>query len=462
MTVWRRSSVRDTKAGDQAHSGARPSTLAPAIALVFALALVLAAPAGAKLVRLGGRTLSYLPAPDARSSHTAAVRRAAMPAVGGAEGGGATKPSSSSLLVYHQPGPVMPSNTNYTIFWAPGGAASYPTGYQSGIDRFFEDLAHDSGGVFNSDSVLAQYGDSQGHFAAYSSHFGGTILDTDPYPANGCGQAPVCLTDAQFKAEIRAVVEARKLPMDLEHEYFVLTPEGVESCMEAEGKVCSDGTAPAVRAYCAYHRFVEVGGSSVIVYANDPYVAGLSCDPGQHPNGNASDATIAGGLAHEHSESVTDPLLNAWYDSKGDEVADKCRSNSPKAEFGEYLGQTAEGVNYNQIIDGHDYLYQQMWSNQAAACLQRTGEYPAITKMKPKSGSPAGGTTVTITGHGFTSPATVHFGEATATGVKVESPTSIVAVSPAGAPSTKVPVTVTTAAGTSAPTKKAQFKYKSH
>ena len=454
--------MRDTKAGDHVQSGARPSAFAQAVALVFALMLALAAPAGAKLVHLGGRTLSYLPAPDARSSHTPAVRRAAVPAIGGVEGGGAAKPNSSSALVYHQPGPVMPSNTNYTIFWAPGGAGSYPTGYQSGIDRFFEDLAHDSGGVLNSDSVVTQYGDSAGHFAAYSSHFGGTILDTDPYPANGCSQAPVCLTDAQFKAEVRTVVEAHKLPMDLEHEYFVLTPEGVESCMEPEGKVCSDGTAPPVRAYCAYHRFVEVGGASVIVYANDPYIAGLSCDPGEHPNGNASDATIAGGLAHEHSESITDPLLNAWYDSKGNEVADKCRSNSPKAEFGEYLGQTSEGVNYNQVINGHDYLYQQMWSNQAGVCLQRTGEYPAITKMKPKSGSPNGGTTVTITGHGFTGPVTVHFGEALASGVKVESSTTVLAVSPAGAPSTKVPVTVTTAAGTSAPSKKAQFKYKSH
>ena len=119
-------------------------------------------------------------------------------------------------------------------------------------------------------------------------------------------------------------------------------------------------------------------------------------------------------------------------------------------------------MNYNQIIDGHFYLYQQMWSNQAGECAQRAGEYPAVTKMKPKSGSPAGGTTVTIVGHGFTGSATVAFGEAEASSVKVESATTIVAVSPPGPAGTKVYVTVTTAVGTSTPGKKSQFKYKTH
>ena len=38
-------------------------------------------------------------------------------------------------------------------------------------------------------------------------------------------------------------VEAHKLPMDLQHEYFVITPPGVESCFEANGHNCSDGLA---------------------------------------------------------------------------------------------------------------------------------------------------------------------------------------------------------------------------
>ena len=406
------------------------------------------------IVRTPGGTISYEPVPAA--SPRLLAKRGGEPH--GKGGGGS---NSKGPLVYHHPGaPVMPANTNYTLYWDPPGAPAYPAGYEAGINRFFEDLADDSGGLFNSDSILTQYGDSKGHFASYSSHFGGALIDTDPYPADGCSAAPTCLTDAQIRAELVSFAQSEKLPIDLEHEYFVLTPEGVESCMEAAGTICSDGTTHKV--YCAYHNFIEVGGA-VLIYADDPYVEGLACDVGnEHPNGNAADATIAGGLAHEHSESVTDPELNAWYDEKGNEVADKCRTTKAKTEYGEPLGQAPNGADYNEVINGDLYLYQQMWSNEAGECRQRVAELPAITKLSPKSGSPEGGTTVTITGKGFVSPVTVHFGEATASQVQVNSATSITAVSPAGAPNTKVEVTVTTSGATSPTGKKTVFKYKSH
>jgi IPT/TIG domain len=430
----------------------RRAGLALAVALVALLAVVPSAPA--VIVQVQGRALSYQPTPQG------ARQRAAAPAAQRQTSKGAT-PNGSAPLSYHSPGPVMPANTNYALYWDPAGPPSYPAGYQEGLNRYFSDLAGNSGGVLNSDSVLAQYGDSGGHFAAYESHFGGALADTNPYPANGCSAAPICLTDAQIRTEILSFVQAHALPIDLEHEYFLLTPEGVESCTEAAGTQCSDGTSH--KSYCAYHSFIQVGGS-VLVYADDPYVAGLGCDPGsnQHPNGNASDATIAGGLAHEHSESVTDPELNAWYDNKGNEVADKCQTGKAKTEFGTYLGTAPDGSPYNEVINGDLYLYQQMWSNEAHECRQRQAELPAIKKIKPKSGPPAGGTTVTITGTGFSSPATVRVGEAEATGVHVDSPTSITAVMPAGPASTKVYVTVTTPVATSPITKKGMFKYKSH
>lgn len=305
--------------------------------------------------------------------------------------------------------------------------------------------------------MLVQYGNGGGEFANYNSQFAGALSDTDPYPANGCSAAAICLTDGQIRNEIAGFVEAHKLPANLQHEYFLLTPPGVESCLDAKEKSCSDGsTHPG---YCAYHGDISVEGG-VIVYANDPHVAGLSCDPGeQHPNENASDATIAGGLAHEHSESVTDPELNAWYDSKSQEVADKCRTFKAKTEFGEPLGQASDGANYNQVINGDLYWFQQEWSNETAGCSQRFAQIPAIKKLAPKKGPAVGGTTVTITGSGFIAPAVVRFGEAPALGVVVNSPTSITAISPAH-PTGAVDVTVTTGSGTSPATKKDQFKYK--
>src|SRR2546426_1138209 len=47
------------------------------------------------------------------------------------------------------------------------------------------------------------------------------------------------------------------------------------------------------------------------------------CDPGytSHSQGLAALANVSG---HELSEALTDPRLNAWYDSGGAENADKC------------------------------------------------------------------------------------------------------------------------------------------
>jgi len=58
---------------------------------------------------------------------------------------------------------------------------------------------------------------------------------------------------------------------------------------------------------------------------------------------------------------------------------------------------------------------------------------PAVTSVAPSSGPAAGGDTVTITGTGFVTGATVTFGGTAATGVTVDSATSITATTPAHA-----------------------------
>lgn len=287
-------------------------------------------------------------------------------------------------------GPVMPSNTNYAFYWAPSGSPAYPAGYQSGIDRYFEDLAHDSGGHGNVDSVAAQYNDAAGEFAAYESHFGGAIVDTDPYPANGCTRATICLTDAQLQEELEKYVIAHALPIDLSHEYFILTPPEVEDCFTAAGKECSAGSAKPV--YCAYHGNIPLPGGEQIVYANDPYVTGnFGCDDGEHPNG-PSDGALEGGLSHEHNESITDPEPNnAWTDigGNGGEIGDKCG-----ASMGTALGTAPDGASYNQVINGHLYWYQEEWSNQTHQCLQRltfAGAEPTATfTSSPEGGNQVG------------------------------------------------------------------------
>src|SRR5439155_17043492 len=84
---------------------------------------------------------------------------------------------------------------------------------------------------------------------------------------------------------------------------------------------------------------------------------------------------------------------------------------------------------------------------------------PAITSLNPTSGQTGGGTTVTITGTNFITGATVDFGGVAATGVVVNSATSITAVSPATVTPGAVHVHVTTSGGTSAEVAGDQFTY---
>ena len=83
---------------------------------------------------------------------------------------------------------------------------------------------------------------------------------------------------------------------------------------------------------------------------------------------------------------------------------------------------------------------------------------PVFDSLRPVSGPTSGGTSVTITGTGFTRDATVDFGATPATSVTVTSDTSLTAVSPSGSPGV-VDVTVTSPAGTSAPGSADQFAY---
>ena len=360
------------------------------------------------------------------------------------------KPLSNKNVTYHG-GPVMASNTNYAIYWDPSGGSAFPAGYASGIDRWFEDLAHDSGGFLNTDSLLVQYG------ANYDSHFGQAIVDTDPYPGSGCTAAAKCLTDEQLQTELRTFVQARGLPEDLEHMYFLLTPTEVASCTDESGRSCSVGTKGGE--YCAYHSYMELAGGAFIIYADIPYTVGLKCgDPGNKPNGSPSDEALAGGIVHEHSEGVTDPTLKAWHDSKENEVADKCRGKGEATEYGNKLGEV-NGQKYNQVINGDLYWYQQVWSNEAETCQQRELEVPTIKKMKPKKGSTEGGTEVTITGTSFTPSSKVTFGGVEATHVTFESSTTLIATSPKHA-AEPVDVRVTTGGGTSPTSLKDTFKYK--
>jgi photosystem II stability/assembly factor-like uncharacterized protein len=95
------------------------------------------------------------------------------------------------------------------------------------------------------------------------------------------------------------------------------------------------------------------------------------------------------------------------------------------------------------------------WSQQYGSCGP-AGNAPVVSGIQPNFGPEPGGTTVTVSGFGFTGATAVKFGNQPATSFHVVGDTSLTAVVPAGTGS--VQLTVVTPAGTSSGTG-AQFTY---
>ena len=95
----------------------------------------------------------------------------------------------------------------------------------------------------------------------------------------------------------------------------------------------------------------------------------------------------------------------------------------------------------------------------ASFTYEAASSTPSVSSVSPSSGLSAGGTTVYVYGTNFTSGAAVYFGSTAATGVTVNSSTSITAVSPSGTAGNTVHITVTTAGGTSTTSSADHFTY---
>jgi hypothetical protein len=256
-------------------------------------------------------------------------------------------------LAYHL-GRVMRTNKVYAIYWVPAGFST-SAGYQSLINGFFTNVAQASGKTTNVYYGDTQYSDGTGKIA-YKSSYGGSYVDTNTFPASGCTDpyTSVCLTDLQLQTEISRVIKLKKWSPSLTTAFFLFTPRNVGSCV---GAACAYGY------FCAYHSSFGPS-SSPTLYANEPYASFVpaACDAGQHPNGDDADATL-NVVSHEHNETITDPLGNAWFDAAGYENGDKCAWS-----FGTPLGSTASGQ-YNQLIGTGKYYLQQEWSNATHACV---------------------------------------------------------------------------------------------
>jgi len=146
--------------------------------------------------------------------------------------------------------------------------------------------------------------------------------------------------------DVLAIVAAQN-PTDTNGVYFVLTSADVN---ESSG-FCTQ--------YCAWHASANINGRDIkLGFIGNPDRCPSSCSvQSNSPNGNAGADAMASLIAHELSETVTDPDGNAWYDRRGEENADKCAWN-----FGQ-VHPTGNGSYANVHMGSRDYLIQQIWVN---------------------------------------------------------------------------------------------------
>ena len=135
--------------------------------------------------------------------------------------------------------------------------------------------------------------------------------------------------------------------------WFVLTSQDV-----AQGDFCTS--------YCGWHSSTRLpnGDSTRLAWVGNPGRCPAKCSPTYWIGSTAAHlwyasfgADSANAIAHELEEAVTDGYGDAWYDSTGNENADKCAW-----KFGQtYQTQGLDIANVN--LGGRDYLIQQNWVN---------------------------------------------------------------------------------------------------
>jgi hypothetical protein len=272
-----------------------------------------------------------------------------------------------SPLLYHSGGPIMSTAAIYSIFWVPPYLQNRaPTSLSASYQNLMTQLASDypAHGIDNNNTEYFQIiGPAKTYIQNVGSN-GGFYVDKSLFPASGCSDSATpgnCITDAQIRSEIQKVMALQGWTGGMNHIFLLYTSSGEGSCFDQRSSSC------AYVQYCAYHSFIWA--SPPVVYGNLPYGNTSVCQlPGTpSPNGFPVADAVTSGASHEISESITDPLLNAWFTSTGLEIGDLCAYD--------YGTNSFDAANANQAWNGHFYELQTEFDNHAfalgfAGCVQ--------------------------------------------------------------------------------------------
>ncbi len=113
--------------------------------------------------------------------------------------------------------------------------------------------------------------------------------------------------------------------------------------------------------YCGYHTYstyqnIRVKWSFITNPASPPCTVGCYSINRNSANDNAAGDAMVSVLAHEITEAITDPDFSGWYDSDGEENADKCAWT-----YGTMIMGDNGYYNANIKVGQKKFLVQQIW-----------------------------------------------------------------------------------------------------
>ena len=232
------------------------------------------------------------------------------------------------------------------------------------------------------ENINTTYGDSNGNVSGLISYGGAASVAASAFGTS--------LSDSSIASIVSTVLRAGTLPTDANGVYMVLTAPGIQE------------TSGFLTQYCGWHTYGTINGANIkYAFIGDAAGSSLgSCaqQTAGSPNGDPAVDAMVSVMAHELEEATSDPNLNAWYDSSGEENADKCAWT-----FG--TTYPSGGGAANMQLGSRHYLIQQNWVNAGGGyCALSYATTPDFSlsvspasQTLPSTGGTTGNYTITAT-----------------------------------------------------------------
>src|SRR5579864_5887095 len=314
------------------------------LSVLFFLVLAVNFMAGQAVKR--GNNAAGDPVPDDINHTHKGNPNQTLPAIAGPVGQAVV---TGNGINYHG-GPVMKGNpVNIYLIWYGNwsGTGSNTAATVSTVEHFVSTL-----GNTPYEKINTTYGDTTGNVSGNLTFAGATFVNTTTN-----------LTDARLQTTVSNAISSGALPRDANGVYMVLSSSNIN---ETSG-FCTQ--------YCGFHNHATISGTDIkYAFVGNPDRCQSACeDQTTGPNSPATGVGGADGMinvfAHEQFEAITDPDLNAWFDSSGQEDSDKCNFNFSTTANTCTVGSLctpaaiAAHAKWNVSFGNNAWMIQEQWKN---------------------------------------------------------------------------------------------------